>query len=142
MADTTATQRCSLLASTIIFAALAMHDASPTDVPPNFITCSRFSIPLLECGKFTPTPVGASLPPSRLHALAGEALTLVRSGSSIVRLHVPCSPAKPPMQHRTAYIFNLICALRVSANPRYPHASLLLDTADSFHPAESLGLCP
>jgi hypothetical protein len=41
MAETTATQPLSVAAFAIICAVLAMHDASPTDVPPNFITCSR-----------------------------------------------------------------------------------------------------
>ena len=41
IAETTATQPPSFAAFAIIWAVLAMHDASPTDVPPNFITCKR-----------------------------------------------------------------------------------------------------
>jgi hypothetical protein len=39
-------QGFSFAAFAIICAVLAIHDASPTDVPPNFITCSRGFIPL------------------------------------------------------------------------------------------------
>src|SRR5436853_3368340 len=45
IAETTATQPFSFAALAIICAALAMQAASPTDVPPNFITCKRAFIP-------------------------------------------------------------------------------------------------
>jgi len=41
MAETTATHGTFLAAAATICAALAMHEASPTDVPPNFMTCKR-----------------------------------------------------------------------------------------------------
>jgi hypothetical protein len=44
MADTTATQPLCRAPSAMIFAVRAMQDASPTDVPPNFITCNRVFI--------------------------------------------------------------------------------------------------
>lgn len=50
----------------MIFAARLMQDASPTDVPPNFITCNRLFISsFASADKFTPTVVDAllSLPP-------------------------------------------------------------------------------
>jgi len=40
IAETTTTQLFSLAACAIICAVRAMHEASPTDVPPNFITCN------------------------------------------------------------------------------------------------------
>src|ERR1700730_6572175 len=45
MADTTTTQGFSLAALAMICALRAIHVASPTDVPPNFITCSAEFIP-------------------------------------------------------------------------------------------------
>ena len=50
----------------MIFAARLMQDASPTEVPPNFITCNRLVISsFASADKFTPTVVDAllSLPP-------------------------------------------------------------------------------
>ena len=40
IADTTATQLRPFAPSAMICAVLAIHNASPTDVPPNFITCN------------------------------------------------------------------------------------------------------
>jgi hypothetical protein len=54
MAETTAMQPLSFAAFAIICAVLAMQAASPTDVPPNFITCSRGFI------SFSPSPGGSS----------------------------------------------------------------------------------
>jgi hypothetical protein len=85
MAETTATQRSSRAASTTIFAARLMQDASPTDVPPNFITCNLFFISLVcECGKINPTVVEAplSLPP--LHTLYRSGL--VPSGDGLMKM--------------------------------------------------------
>lgn len=69
----------------MIFAARLMQDASPTDVPPNFITCNRFFISLFcERGKINPTVVEAplSLPP--LHTLYRSGL--VPSGDGLMRM--------------------------------------------------------
>jgi hypothetical protein len=54
IADTTTTQELSLAALATICAVRAIHVASPTDVPPNFITCSAELIPasltFFDCG--------------------------------------------------------------------------------------------
>src|SRR5207302_6533872 len=96
MAETTATQRNSLAAFTMIFAARVMQDASPTDVPPNFMTCNDFFIWLFW-------RAGALLRPSPLHSIA-NGLPWLKSapGSSIVRQERRLSP--PCHYHDICYI--------------------------------------
>lgn len=78
----------------MIFAARLMQDASPTDVPPNFITCNRFFISLFcECGKTNPTVVEAplSLPP--LHTLYRSGLGAFRRRFDENDLYSPAMPS-------------------------------------------------